>query len=1109
MSRGRTGRASAIIRGLGALVLLIAVIGGGPVLLLTIAGSPLPHTLPTLDEVTTTLTRHDDGSVLFMGALRLITWLAWAGFTATVLTEGFAQVRGRQAVRLPALGPIQRLSARLVAAVVIALIPAAPAMTAAGSTAHAATHAPAAASTPAGLPHTLDTHPAADQPATAPADKPWHTRIVRKGDTLWGIARDEYGHGWRFPRIYAASRHLHQPAAIPQLTDPDEIYPGEHLHIPETGHPHARPRVTPPATGPSTAPSTAPPAQRPSSARPHHRKPAAPSTPTSTPSPHASSSISRGSDAVPPASTPHSGRPSSRSTSAPATPPSSSTPSPSPTASGAGAHQQPAPPRTPAGGPDTTQRPHAPASPDEGVSVAAVVGYSALAAAGVLALLGLKRIIQQRRRRPGQRIKLPARPMSDLELQMRATENPVGVDLLDRSLRTLSANLAAAEATVPELLAVRLTATGVELRLATPIQPVAPFHAIDDNPARWMCPADAQLLSEQDARQVTAPYPALVTVGLESDGTHVLIDLEAAGAVSLLGAGRDAEQVLRALAVELATSNWTDDVAICMVGFGAELPAALDTGRLRHVADLDAALLELETWAREVGALLANSDAAGLREARTRGIAADAWTPQIILSAQPITDDAQRRITALLTNEPRTSIAAVVGYQPPGTPLPGPWRLTLTGDAPVELELPELSVALQHITDRDYERLVGMLATANDTTAIDADTVDAEPPGTQPPMAQPSGGDSPPGADAAPRGDTAPQRSGHRRVTIAWPPAPTGPPGTGTDDADDATGEPDSNSAADAPPTDSPAPAAGSHAEDEGEGEKSAPTTAADAPSLLIRAGKEPGAGHAAEQDRGQDHGQDPSAPVQEAPKVLVLGAVEVINARGPAGERRASLTEIAAYLVLHPGCENHALTEAIWPGRRSDAQTRNSQISRLRRWLGADADGNPYMPLVTTAGYTLAPAVTCDWTRFQQLAQRGLAAGANGIADLQAALELVRGQPFSGVSPRRYAWAEYLRQEMISAIVDVAHAVAEQSGPDHQAAKNAASKGLLAAPESELLWCDLIMAEYQAGNYTGVESAIDRLTARNDELGVEHEAHTVEVLQYVLQASRRARALS
>ncbi len=49
--------------------------------------------------------------------------------------------------------------------------------------------------------------------------------VVEKGDTLWAIAQATYGDGNRYPDIFEANK--------PMLTDPDLIFPGQVLRIPQ------------------------------------------------------------------------------------------------------------------------------------------------------------------------------------------------------------------------------------------------------------------------------------------------------------------------------------------------------------------------------------------------------------------------------------------------------------------------------------------------------------------------------------------------------------------------------------------------------------------------------------------------------------------------------------------------------------------------------------------------------------------------------------------------------------------------------------------------------------------------------------------------------------
>ncbi|WP_095590186.1 peptidoglycan-binding protein LysM [Actibacterium ureilyticum] len=54
-------------------------------------------------------------------------------------------------------------------------------------------------------------------------DPVFHT--VEKGDTLWAISEKALGNGARYKEIFEANR--------PMLSDPDKIYPGQVLRIPQ------------------------------------------------------------------------------------------------------------------------------------------------------------------------------------------------------------------------------------------------------------------------------------------------------------------------------------------------------------------------------------------------------------------------------------------------------------------------------------------------------------------------------------------------------------------------------------------------------------------------------------------------------------------------------------------------------------------------------------------------------------------------------------------------------------------------------------------------------------------------------------------------------------
>ncbi len=119
-------RAARLLRAAACAVVLAALIAGLPAALYKFGGNPLPHHLPSWQQITAALGRRDDGT-LFIAAVRDLSWAGWAAFTLSAALEATAQARGRAAPRLPALGPLQALAATLLTAS-LAAAPAAPAL---------------------------------------------------------------------------------------------------------------------------------------------------------------------------------------------------------------------------------------------------------------------------------------------------------------------------------------------------------------------------------------------------------------------------------------------------------------------------------------------------------------------------------------------------------------------------------------------------------------------------------------------------------------------------------------------------------------------------------------------------------------------------------------------------------------------------------------------------------------------------------------------------------------------------------------------------------------------------------------------------------------------
>jgi nucleoid-associated protein YgaU len=1081
---GRRSLADRLYAPLSLLILLLILVGI-PAALVALRGNPLPDHVPDAGLLLDRLVAPDDGS-LFLAALTWLGWLAWASFALSVAVEALAQLRGLPSPHLPALGPQQRAASALVATAALlftapllhtptaaassgtppvsatitsssAAAGALPNSTASAAPAAAVPRAPAAPYDSAASIYTVQPgdslwriaetllgdgarypevaelnygrrqadgraltadhwlapgwtlilpHDAAAPAAPADPEQPATTVVVEPGDTLWQIAQEALGDGERYDEIAEASTQIQPDGA--RLGDPDLIRPGWELTVPAPHPPAARdpaePLSPPTAAIPPTAPATSP-----QQSRTQDAPPTAPARVLP--------------DAVQPL-------------------PSLTSPDTRRAEAGASAPVE------------------ADADEDEPVMVRTAAGIGAALAAGLLALLAGRRVRQQRRRRPGQRIAMPDPDLVPAELELRLVEDPDGRLRVDHALRTLSRLLADAGAALPALRLARLSSGQLELYLAEPAVLPAPFTATSD-PTVWTLPADSPLLAAAELTRVPAPYPALVTLGHDLDGAHVLVDLEHCGSLAVTGDQAATTAVLAALATELATSVWADDLQVTLVGCLPELPDALGTGRLRHVTGLHELLRALEHRSAAVRASLASAGAPDLQHARTAAghSHGDNWTPEIVLLSQPLGPADRERLQALLHDLPRVALAAVTTGDSPFSE----WTLNLNtvdsgrGDDVAVLAPIGMSLRPQRLTDRDLTQLLDLLA-VTDMPAYPAEDG---------PFLDPAAGE-PTLADLG------------THVVHHDPPVLR---------------------VMNAPPSPSTAP-------DHSRGPATAEVEQQDGPlcDAMPNEHIDKGALGPGPAGRPADPEEPAGQPGQLPPPLMqLLGSVELLHPRGAVERsKQRQLTEIAAYLCLHPGRDHTHLSEAIWPGARTLDNTRNTALSKLRKWLGTNTDGEDYVPRVLDDGYRLHPDIRSDWQLWHELLPDG--PGAADTAALAAALGLVQDRPFAGTNPRRYAWAERHRQDMISAIVDAAHELARRALLEGNAplARHAAAAGLQADPGAELLWRDALRAEWLAGDLTGLTATADRLSALADELGDDLEHETLELLDELL--SRRSR---
>lgn len=245
--------------------------------------------------------------------------------------------------------------------------------------------------------------------------------------------------------------------------------------------------------------------------------------------------------------------------------------------------------------------------------------------------------------------------------------------------------------------------------------------------------------------------------------------------------------------------------------------------------------------------------------------------------------------------------------------------------------------------------------------------------------------------------------------------------------------------------------------------------------------------------------------PAPTHPFLRLLGPVELESAQGSVDPpRMGRLTEYLAFLLLNPGATYPAIDEAMWPGRSADRDannhnTRGTATSRLRRWLGKNAQDEDYFP--PYSNYRISPEVQTDWHQFTDLV--GDIASAS-TENLERALDLVRGRPFKGVPVRRYAWAEMIRHRMVAAISDASYELGHRRlfASNWAGVEEAVSTGIEVDPGAERLWRLRILAAHQGGNQAAFQEAVERVETFSEELGIGLDPETEELLQALENAA-------
>ena len=249
-----------------------------------------------------------------------------------------------------------------------------------------------------------------------------------------------------------------------------------------------------------------------------------------------------------------------------------------------------------------------------------------------------------------------------------------------------------------------------------------------------------------------------------------MVNLEFIGSLVVSGSTADADAVVRALALELATSFWSGQFSVAVVGFGSELERFGGVRSHLHVAGLVHELLRRRA---EGGALLAAGGHPTFADARLTE-PSDRWAPLVVICGPAVTEDEVAEIVEVAADPVHGTAVVAVGER-----VEAQHSVRLTGgDWADSLELLGTVAFPQRIRTDEMSAVTALLDTASSRRSV----LSSEEPYVNLPIRLPPAADEPgpsPGAATAASGAfTAPgERHTHRSPLVPSDGPRPGPPG--------------------------------------------------------------------------------------------------------------------------------------------------------------------------------------------------------------------------------------------------------------------------------------------------------------------------------------------
>ncbi len=220
------------------------------------------------------------------------------------------------------------------------------------------------------------------------------------------------------------------------------------------------------------------------------------------------------------------------------------------------------------------------------------------------------------------------------ERQWHAAITPLTLRQLRIALDALAASCFAADRDLPRVAAIDVAADRVTLHLLEDEQdPAVPFTQ-STSPRVWSAPTTSLATIEPvETRGAPEPYPALVTIG-HTETSTLLLNLEAAGTLRVVGDPEAAAGTLRALVAELATSELSGRIGLTGGAQFAGLARACSTTRIQ-ASESPLAASQLNDRLQSARDSLAADGLDDTLQARSDRQSPDLWLPVVDVDEVP------------------------------------------------------------------------------------------------------------------------------------------------------------------------------------------------------------------------------------------------------------------------------------------------------------------------------------------------------------------------------------------------------------------------------------------------------------------------------------------